>query len=144
MTCKLFLDSVPFVAILKADDAYKEESGKLLDAIRKRKAAAYCSAISLAECAYVMRKLGMPRKNTGESLRLLQSLKNIGFLPVTAEIITDAAEYGGEYGLDLSDGIIVATMVRHGCKTLVTEDEHFGKVPFIETIGIKKAKELLA
>ena len=138
---QLMLDSVVFVALLKDKDEFLGPSEALVRKIAAGKVRACASVISLLECAYVLRRTKTPADAIERKVSAIASLGNVEFLPLSPQDIALGLSYARECRLDLSDAIIVASMVQRGIEELVTEDEYFRSVPFVRSISIRRALE---
>jgi len=56
------------------------------------------------------------------------------FLPMSVEVVKEAADIAVEYGLLPNDSLIAATCKHYGVKKIATFNGDFGKIPWLEVI----------
>lgn len=64
----------------------------------------------------------------------LLSEERLAFLPITLDVIEEAARIAAEYGLLPNDSLIVATCKHYGINTVATFDEDFKRIPWLNVI----------
>lgn len=98
---------------------------KLLTHIEKNKIVKYLTAINLGEIIYITkREFGDQKK-----LELLANIERLNFtvLPITNNLIFQAAEYKAEYSISYADCFVLASAKEYQA-TIVTGDPDFKKV----------------
>ncbi len=127
----------PFIfdshALLKFFQKEKGYEGvvHLLEEIRKTGVVKYINAINLGEIIYSTKKEFGDQKK----LEVLANIERLNFtiLPISNQLIFQAAEYKAQYALSYADCFALASAVEHKA-TLVTGDPEFKEVEHL--VGI--------
>ncbi len=123
------MDTNAFIAYLVVGDTFQKAAESLLEKIERGELEAEASSMSLLEVTYVLRKMGKGRAEISTAIHALLSIKNLSFLPITADLMREGADLCTRHNLSISDAIIAATAVRLGHSSIVTEDSDFDRLP---------------
>ncbi|MEA3279261.1 MAG: type II toxin-antitoxin system VapC family toxin [Thermodesulfobacteriota bacterium] len=117
-------DSFALLKLFQKEQGYKKVIF-LLENIEKKKLAKYLNAINLGEIIYTTKRVFGDQKK----LETLANVERLRFtiLPVTNDLIFEAAEYKAEYSISYADCFVVASALQHGA-IVVTGDPEFKKV----------------
>jgi predicted nucleic acid-binding protein len=116
-----FLDTNVLLYLLSADEAKADRAEAALSE------GGVVSVQVLNEFASVtLRKLNMSIAETRESLAVIRGVCKV--VPVTEETHDKGLEIVERYGLAVYDAMIVASALREGCETLLSEDMQDGQV----------------
>ncbi|OIO26221.1 hypothetical protein AUJ14_02375 [Candidatus Micrarchaeota archaeon CG1_02_55_22] len=133
------LDSMILLAPLLEGDPLQPTANKLLEEIRKGKITAVCSVVSLQEVAYVLKREHRTPEQIRESVRLLRTIPNLGWLALTPKSADRAFEWMPRYGTALSDSLLAATVEEAGLAGIVTADDDFKRLPDITIFSPQQA-----
>ena len=117
-------DSHAILKFLQKEKGH-EKVACLLEDIKKKDGIKYINAINLGEIIYsTKREFGDQKK-----LEVLANIERLNFtiLPVTNDLIFQAAEYKAQYSISYADCFILASAIEHKT-TIVTGDPEFKKV----------------
>ncbi len=92
------------------------------------------STQNLAEFSVVVREKAehpVPAEDVREFLSLILRSRDWQILGYGAKTIIRAHEIRDEYHLHFWDALIAATMEEHTIRTIITEDAHFRRIPWI-------------
>lgn len=123
-------DSHALLKFFQKEKGY-EKVINLLQEIRRSKAVPYVNAINLGEIIYsTKREYGDQKK-----LEVLANIERLNFkiIPVTNELIFQAAEYKAEYSISYADCFVLASAVEHNA-AIVTGDPEFKKVEHLTKV----------
>jgi ribonuclease VapC len=123
-------DSHALLKFFQKEKGY-EKVLRLLQEIKKSGATKYLSAINLGEIIYcTKREFGDQKK-----LEVLANIERLEFtiLPVTNELIFQAAEYKAEYNISYADCLVLASAIQYKA-IIVTGDPEFKKVEHMVNI----------
>ena len=112
------LDSNALIYSANPAPAYYRLRGLLINYLSECAA----SAISIVEV------LGFSGFTPRDKMVLEATFEALEVIPVTAAIITAAADLGWQFGLKAADAIIAASALGAGCM-LISADTHFLRVP---------------
>lgn len=133
---KLYLDANLFIYALEAVEPWVEIARQLFDDIDKGVCSAVTSELSLAESLVKPFQLG--RHDVAETyLRLFQTRQHLRIIPVTRDVIVEAAKLRAASRMKLPDAIHAATGVLQGCTTLLTNDDRFKDVPELQVLFLR-------
>jgi len=125
MPKELFIfDSHALLKFFQKEKGY-EKVVNLLEEIRKTGATKYINAINLGEIIYMTkREFGDQKK-----LEVLANIERLNFtiLPVSNDLIFQAAEYKAQYSISYADCFTLASAIEHKAN-IVTGDSEFKKV----------------
>jgi predicted nucleic acid-binding protein len=123
-------DSHALLKFFQKEKGY-EKVFRLLEEIRKTGVAKYINAINLGEIIYSTKKEFGDQKK----LEVLANMERLNFtiLPISNDLIFQAAEYKAQYAISYADCFAVASAVEHKA-ILVTGDPEFKKVEHLVDI----------
>jgi predicted nucleic acid-binding protein len=123
-------DSHALLKFFQKEKGYEKVVG-LLGEIRKTGAAKYINAINLGEIIYSTKKEFGDQKK----LEVLANIERLNFtiLPISNNLIFQAAEYKAQYSISYADCLALASAVEHKA-ILVTGDPEFRKVEHLVDI----------
>jgi predicted nucleic acid-binding protein len=126
-------DSHALLKFFQKEKGYKKVI-RLLEEIRKTGVAKYINAINLGEIIYsTKREFGDQKK-----LEVLANIERLNFtiLPISNNLIFQAAEYKAQYAISYADCFALASAAEHKA-ILVTGDPEFKKVEhLVDTVWI--------
>lgn len=123
-------DSHALLKFFQKEKGY-EKVVRLLKSIKKSGVTQYINAINLGEIIYsTKREFGNQKK-----LEVLANIERLNFtiLPVTNNLIFQAAEYKAQYNISYADCFVLASAVEHNA-AIVTGDPDFKKVEHLVRI----------
>jgi ribonuclease VapC len=123
-------DSHSLLKFFQKEKGY-EKVIHLLEEIRKTGATKYINAINLGEIIYSTKKEFGDQKK----LEVLANIERLNFtiLPISNNLIFQAAEYKAQYAISYADCFALASSVEYKA-TLVTGDPEFKKVEHLINI----------
>jgi predicted nucleic acid-binding protein len=123
-------DSHALLKFFQKEKGY-EKVTQLLEEIRKTGATKYINAINLGEIIYSAKKEFGDQKK----LEVLANIERLNFtiLPISNNLIFQAAEYKAQYSISYADCFALASAVEHKA-ILVTGDPEFRKVEHLVDI----------
>ena len=123
-------DSHALLKFFQKEKGY-EKVTQLLEEIRKTGATKYINAINLGEIIYSTKKEFGDQKK----LEVLANIERLNFtiLPISNNLIFQAAEYKAQYSISYADCFALASAVEHKA-ILVTGDPEFRKVEHLVEI----------
>ena len=131
MQKRIFIfDSHALLKFFQKEKGY-EKVTQLLEEIRKTGATKYINAINLGEIIYSTKKEFGDQKK----LEVLANIERLNFtiLPISNNLIFQAAEYKAQYSISYADCFALASAVEHKA-TLVTGDPEFRKAEHLVDI----------
>jgi ribonuclease VapC len=123
-------DSHALLKFFQKEKGY-EKVTQLLEEIRKTGVAKYINAMNLGEIIYSIKKEFGDQKK----LEVLANIERLNFtiLPISNNLIFQAAEYKAQYAISYADCFALASAVEHKA-ILVTGDPEFSKVEHLVDI----------
>jgi len=123
-------DSHALLKFFQKEKGYEKVVG-LLEEIRKTGATKYINAINLGEIIYSAKKEFGDQKK----LEILANIERLNFtiLPISNNLVSQAAEYKAQYSISYADCFALASAVEHKA-ILVTGDPEFRKVEHLVDI----------
>jgi len=123
-------DSYTLLKFFQKEKGY-EKVIRLLEEIRKTGVAKYINAINLGEIIYSTKKEFGDQKK----LEVLANIERLNFtiLPISNDLIFQAAEYKAQYAISYADCFALASALEHKA-ILVTGDPEFKKVDHLVDI----------
>jgi predicted nucleic acid-binding protein len=134
---KVYLDANFFIYALEAVAPWARVAGAVLTSLDGGGLAAVTSELSLAECLVKPLELGR-RDIAGAYLELLKDHRFLSVIPVTREVLIEAARLRGLSRIKLPDAIHAATALQKGCSSLLTNDDRLR----IEGVDVVRWHEL--
>ena len=129
----VYLDTNIWIYTLENYAAYSQELRSLFQAIDEGALAAVTSELTLAEVLVKPAQRG----DTGQQAiceRFIRTTEHLTVLPVSRDILIEAAQVRARAQLKLPDAIHVATALKANCITLLTNDQQFSRVPDIAVV----------
>ena len=132
-----YLDTNTFIYAIEGIEEFFPLVADLLPAVDRRELQAVTSELTLAET------LVKPLRDGNEDLasdyvRTIQSRPALRVVPVSRDILIDAARVRATTALRLPDAIHAATAIQSGCSHLVTNDARFRVVPGIDVLVLSE------
>ena len=126
----LIFDSHALLKFFQKEKGY-EKVTQLLEEIRKTGVFKYINAINLGEIIYSTKKEFGDQKK----LEVLANIERLNFtiLPISNNLIFQAAEYKAQYSISYADCFALASAVEHKA-ILITGDPEFRKVEHLVDI----------
>jgi len=123
-------DSHALLKFFQKEKGY-EKVIQLLEEIRKTGATKYINAVNLGEIIYSTKKEFGDQKK----LEILANIERLNFtiLPISNNLIFQAAEYKAQYSISYADCFALASAVEHKA-ILITGDPEFRKVEHLVDI----------
>lgn len=123
-------DSHALLKFFQKEKGY-EKVIQLLEEIRKTGATKYINAVNLGEIIYSTKKEFGDQKK----LEILANIERLNFtiLPISNNLIFQAAEYKAQYSISYADCFALASAVEHKA-VIVTGDPEFKKVEHLAEI----------
>ncbi len=129
---RFYLDTNFFIYVLEEVEPWAEVAGSILIALQQGECEAVTSELSLAECLVKPMELG--RKEIADVyLEFLRDRPSLVIVPVSREILIEAASLRGLSRIKLRDAIHGATALQGGCTSFLTHDDRL-KIPGIRMI----------
>lgn len=129
---RFYLDANFFIYVLEEVEPWAEAARRILIALEGGECEAVTSELSLAECLVKPMELG--RKEIAETyLDFLRDRPSLVIVPVSREVLIEAASLRGLSGIKLPDAIHAATALQGGCTSFLTNDERLS-IPGIRMI----------
>ena len=129
---KIYLDANIFIYATVNTQEIGNKCRSLLKEIEIGKIKGITSCLTFDEIIWILRKIA-PEKVL-ESARNILNL-NIKFMEVNKNILYKLVDLIEKYKLKPRDAIHLATMELNNCKTIISEDSDFDKIPEIERIN---------
>ncbi|MCL5885196.1 MAG: PIN domain-containing protein [Deltaproteobacteria bacterium] len=121
------LDTNIFIHHFEENPVYIAFTGKLFDWIESGRVRAVTSTLTLHEILSGARKGGRPA--LVQAYRdLLLSFPNLEFMPFTVELTDLSSDLRARYGLRTPDAIQIATAIRGGAESFISNDESLLRV----------------
>lgn len=129
---QVYLDANFFIYVLEAVEPWARAARAVLEALDRRELKAVTSELSLAEC--LVKPLASGQSEIAEAyLEFLKDRRFLTVLPVTREILIEAARLRGLSRIKLPDAIHAATALQKGCSSFLTNDDRL-KIKGIEVL----------
>jgi predicted nucleic acid-binding protein len=130
---RVYLDANVFIYALEALTPWKEAAQGVLQIVDAGGCYAVSSELTLAECLVKPLQLGQ-QENAVVFDQAIQSRPYFTVVPVSREILVEAARIRAAAGLKLPDAIHAATALQSACGMFVTNDKSLGRLPGLETV----------
>lgn len=119
---RFYLDASFFIYVLEEVEPWAEAARRILIALERGECEAVTSELSLAEC--LVKPLELGRKEIAEIyLDFLRDRPSLVIVPVSREVLIEAASLRGLSGIKLPDAIHAATALQGGCTSFLTNDD---------------------
>lgn len=118
---RVYLDSNFFIYALEAVEPWAEAARKILVALDAGDCVAVTSELSLAEC--LVKPLELGREEIADAyLGLLSDRRSLSVVPVTREILVEAARLRATARIKLPDAIHASTALQGKCSSVTNDD----------------------
>lgn len=108
-------------------------AGQIIESLESGKFRGVASELTLLELT--VRPLQLGRQDTADDYEMLLSyFPNLELLPISREILLEAAALRARYRLRTPDAIQIATGLQAGTTLAVTNDDAWRDLPMIETL----------
>jgi predicted nucleic acid-binding protein len=129
---RVYLDTNFFVYALEELKPWARIARLILDAMDRGDCAAVTSELSLAEC--LVKPMQLQQQEVIETfLDFLQDRRSLSVVPVTRELLIEAARLRADCRIKLPDAIHAATALQGGCNSFLTNDDRLD-IPGIRMI----------
>jgi predicted nucleic acid-binding protein len=129
---RVYLDSNFFIYALEDVEPWARIARKILIALDAGECVAVTSELSLAEC--LVKPLELGREEVAKAyLGLLTDRRSLSVVPVTREILVEAARLRATSRIKLPDAIHASTALQGKCSSFVTNDDRL-KIEGIEVV----------
>lgn len=119
---KVYLDSNFFIYVLEGVEPWVGVARKILSALDRGECAGVTSELSLAEC--LVKPLELGHGKVAETYReFLQNRSSLAVVPVSRQILVEAAGVRAVSRIKLPDAIHAATALQRGCSSFLTNDD---------------------
>lgn len=133
----VYLDTNIFIYALEAYVEYVSALTALFNAIDQGQFTAVTSELTLAEC--LVRPLIDQNTARQENYKqVLQSSAALRVVPISRNILIDAAQARASSNLRLPDAIQASTCLRGMCETFLTNDPAFRSVPGLPVVVLSE------
>jgi predicted nucleic acid-binding protein len=133
---KVYLDTNIFIYGLEAIEPWARLVQDIYVSLEAGEWHAVTSSLSIAEC--LVKPLKLERADMVLAYRAaLSQSAYLQISPLSDEILVDAARLRATYNLKLPDAVHMATALKEGCTTMLTNDAQFRKVPEMKCILLK-------
>ena len=129
----LALDTCIWIYHLEDHPRYRSLTGALLAEVEAGRYQAVVSEISLLELLVQPFRLDLPDV-ADEYETLLDHFPNLSIIPISREIILQAASLRAAYNFRSPDALIIATGILHGATLLLTNDKKWKKMQEIKAV----------
>lgn len=130
---KVYLDANFFIYALEEVEPWVGVARRVLAALDKGSCSGVTSELSLAEC--LVKPLELGRADLVQTYQaFLQERRFFSVVPVTRELLVEAARLRGLSRIKLPDAIHAATGLQRGCTSFLTNDDRL-TIPGITMLG---------
>ena len=134
---KAYFDANVFIYAIEQIDDFVSVVSEILPALDGQKLHAVTSELTLAE-ALVKPLRDDNGELAGDYIAAVQPRPALEVVPVSREILIEAARMRAKTGLKLPDAIHAATAVRSGCGHFVTNDARFRGLAGLEVVVLSE------
>jgi predicted nucleic acid-binding protein len=129
---KVYLDTNSFIYFLEESEPWVGAAKGLAEALDRGECAAVTSELSLAEC--LVKPMELERSDViATYLDFLRDRRSFSIVPVTRDLLIEAARLRALSRIKLPDAIHAATALRSGCISFLTNDDRLS-IPGIRMI----------
>jgi len=129
---KLYLDANFFIYVLEESEPWTRPARSVSQALDRGECAAVTSELSLAEC--LVKPMASRRTEFIETyLAMLRDHRSISLVPITRDLLIDAARLRALSRIKLPDAIHAATALQSGCASFLTNDDRLN-IPGIRMV----------
>jgi len=130
---KVYLDANFFIYVLEEVEPWVEAARRVLAALDAGTCFGVTSELSLAEC--LVKPLELGRADVVQTFQaFLRDSRFFSVVPITRELLTEAARLRAISRIKLPDAIHAATALQRGCTSFVTNDDRL-TIPGIKVLG---------
>lgn len=119
---RLYLDSNIFMYAIEGHELYVATIQQIFSCIANKSIPVYTSELTLAECLVMPLKLGNKRLAQLYEAHL-STHAGLECLPISREILVQAAQLRADLNIKLPDAIHVASALHANCDSLLTNDQ---------------------
>lgn len=129
---RFYLDANFFIYVLEESEPWAEAARRILMALDRGECEAVTSEVSLAEC--LVKPLALGHTDIAEAyLEFLRGHPFLVVVPISREILIEAARLRALSRIKLPDAIHGATALQGGCASFLTNDDRLN-IPGIRMI----------
>jgi uncharacterized protein len=129
---RVLLDTSVWIYHLQSHPEFGPAATAIITAVEQGRFIGLMSELSLMELT--VRPLQQGRQDVADEYELLlDRFPNLELLPVTRDVVLEAAAVRARYRLRNPDALLVATGLLHGATAAATNDSAWGTVAGIET-----------
>ena len=138
---RLYVDTNIFIYALEGLAPWADMALELFESIESGACFAVTSELSLAEC--LVRPIRLGRKDVVQAyLGLLRNRNFLAVVPITREILLEAARRRAGSSLRLPDAIHAATAAYWSCTRVLTYDDRFAQFPDLKPLSLQDLSTL--
>ncbi|MEX0827855.1 MAG: PIN domain-containing protein [Haliea sp.] len=127
------LDTCVWIYHFEQHPRFGKTAGDVLDAVANGHCRAAISELTLMEL--LTGPLKLDRQDVADEYELLLShYPNLSLVPVTRNVLLDAAQIRASHGFNTPDAIILATARQSGASLVVTNDRRWGNFPGVKVL----------
>lgn len=129
------IDTCIWIYHLEQHPEYADAAGAVVAAVEQGRCRGVISELTLMELTVLPLKLG--RQDIADEYELLlTNFPNLNLLPISREVLLQAAEIRSRYRLRTPDAIMVATALVAGASLLVGNDRSLKQVAELQSFGL--------
>jgi predicted nucleic acid-binding protein len=129
---RFYLDANFFIYVLEESEPWAEAARRILIALDRQECEAVTSELSLAEC--LVKPLELGHADIAEAyLEFLRDRPFLVIVPVSREVLIEAARFRALSRINLPDAIHAATALQGGCASFLTNDDRLN-IPGIRMV----------
>jgi predicted nucleic acid-binding protein len=137
---RVYLDTNVFIYAIEGYPEFVDELNEFFDSIDAGNMRAFTSELTLAEV------LVRPLRDANLEIQTayqqaLQSSEGLEVVPVSRDVLIEAARLRAVANLRLPDAIHGATAILTGCETFLTNDRRLAAVPGVEVVLLSEVIE---
>jgi len=137
---RVYLDTNVFIYAIEGYPEFVDELNEFFDSIDAGNLRAFTSELTLAEV------LVRPLRDANLEIQTayqqaLQSSEGLEVVPVSRDVLIEAARLRAVANLRLPDAIHGATAILTGCETFLTNDRRLAAVPGVEVVLLSEVIE---
>lgn len=137
---RVYLDTNVFIYAIEGYPEFVDELNEFFDSIDAGNLRAFTSELTLAEVLVRPLMDGNLEIQTAYQ-QALQSSEGLEVVPVSREVLIEAARWRAVANLRLPDAIHGATAILTGCETFLTNDRRLAALPSIEVVLLSEVIE---
>jgi predicted nucleic acid-binding protein len=124
---KLYVDANLFIYAIEAAEPWVEVARQILHYVDAKKISVVTSELSLAEC--LVKPFQLENQDAVDIyLKLFQDREHLTVVPVSRDLLVQAASLRAGSRMKLPDAIHAATAIYADCDLLLTNDDRFGSL----------------